>query len=300
MRVAHIIMTYKNPYQLERLIRRMNHPQFDIYIHLDKKVDIAEFAYLKNIEQVVFIKNRRVCNWGGFSFVKAITESVREILSQKVNYQFINLMSAQDYPIKPVETIYQFFLRRMNKSFISYEESNDCEWWGHAVTRYELYHFTDINIKGRYLVQGFLNRIAPKRQFPIDLQLYGSAVSSWWTITSDCAQYIVNYLDENPRLLRFMRLTWAADEFLYASIIMNSPFKNQVVNNNLRYIEWEDGKPNPKILNTTDINVLKNSDHLFARKFDTAVDIEILDELDKVINYNKGSDIPCPANFKIP
>ena len=52
MRIAHLIITYTNPVQTERMIRRMQHPDFDFYIHLDKKVDIGPHLFLANIPQV--------------------------------------------------------------------------------------------------------------------------------------------------------------------------------------------------------------------------------------------------------
>src|SRR5690606_7845282 len=134
------------------------------------------------MNRVFFIKDRTLCNWGGFSFVKAITHSLKEILSLQEKYEFINLLSAQDYPIKSNEFIYTFLKSHKGESFISYEISNKSSWWKHAVSRYELYHFTDINIKGKYLIQWFINKILPKRKFPLSCTLYGSAVSSWWTL----------------------------------------------------------------------------------------------------------------------
>src|SRR5690606_28238280 len=116
--------------------------------------------------------------------------------------------------------------------------------------------------------QAVLNHILPKRKFPLQVELYGSAVSSWWTITDGCARYVLNFMENNPKLLNFMKFTWGADEFLFATIIMNSPFKEAVVNNNLRHIEWIEGMPNPKIFRESDLPTLKSSPNFFARKFD--------------------------------
>jgi len=80
MRIAHLIMAYKNPAQLERLIKRLHHPQFDVYIHLDKKIDIRLFDHLHDLDRVFFIKERVLCNWGGFSFVNAFTSSASEAM----------------------------------------------------------------------------------------------------------------------------------------------------------------------------------------------------------------------------
>src|SRR5690606_20233738 len=109
-----------------------------------------DFQHLGKLDGVFFIKNRKDVNWGGYSLVDAITASLREILSQKVMYDYINLLSGQDYPIKSSGQFFEFLKRHEGNSFISYDSSIDRAWWHHAVTRYEHYHFTDIKIKGRY------------------------------------------------------------------------------------------------------------------------------------------------------
>jgi len=265
------------------MVRRIIDPRFDIYIHLDKKINLSEFEHLGKLAGVFFITNRIEVNWGGYSFVKAITESLREILSSGIEYDYINLLSGQDYPIKSSKKFYEFLAQQNGNSFISYEESTGNKWWSHAVTRYEHYHFTDLKLKGRYLVQKLLNRYTRKRRFPISEKLYGGPDASWWTISTACAQYIVTYLDKNRKLQNFMRFTWGADEFLYTTIIMNSPFKHYSVNNNLRHIEWEEGKSNPKTLDEASFQILKQSTNFFARKFDIDRDSKILSMIDEMV-----------------
>src|SRR5690606_10084138 len=139
---------------------------FDIYIHLDKKIDIENFQFISKQQRVFFIKNRKVCNWGGFSFVIAITVSLKEILAKEVKYDYINLLSGQDYPIKSNAHLYDHLRAHQGTSFISYDDPSG-DWWKHAITRYESYHFTDVKIKGRYVVQRLLNRFMQKRKFPL-------------------------------------------------------------------------------------------------------------------------------------
>ena len=61
-----------------------------------------------------------------------------------------------------------------------------------------------------------------------------------------------------------------------------------MVNNNLRYIDWKEGRSNPTILLTKDFEKMKQSDNLFARKFDMHVDEFILDQLDVYIQSKTG------------
>jgi hypothetical protein len=287
MRVAHLIMAYKYPEQVEKLIHSMSHPNFFFYIHLDQKIDIKDFEYLEKLERVVFIKNRTLCNWGGFSFVEAIFTSVKEILNLNEGYHFINLMSGQDYPIKPVGEIYEFLLKNEGNCFVSYDKDHKRKWWAHAMQRLEHYHLTDMRFKGKYVVQWMLNKFLPKRVFPLNLPLYGSSDSTWWTITSECAAYMVKFIERHPKLTRFLRYTWGADELVVATIVMNSPFKDKVINNNLRLINWSEGLANPHILTSHDFDDIKTSDRFFARKFDIQIDPLILETLDAYLKVKE-------------
>lgn len=287
MRVAHIIMAHKNPNQLVRLIEKLSHDHFDIYIHLDAKSDKTPYLDLLSIPQVYFIKNRVTCNWGGFSFVQAIFSSVTEVLQNGQKYKFINLLSAQDYPIYNSDYIYDYLQVNKGLNFISFDKEGS-DWWIDAKKRYQRYHFTDTKIVGKYLLQSILNRLLPKRKMPMGLVPYGSSDSSWWTLSIDCASYICNQFNESTTLKKFFRFCWGTDEFVIATLVMNSPYKSNVVNNNLRYIDWSEGGAHPKTLTTKDLEKVLHSKKIFARKFDINVDHEILDLLDQhLLKSNK-------------
>lgn len=281
MRIANIIIAHKNPVQLERLLKAMYHSDFDFYIHLDKKFSIEPFDYLSELPQVNFIKERMVCNWGGFSLVETAIRSIDEILQTGIKYDFINLLSAQDYPLKSTHEIYDFFSRRLGQSFISFDSSNDTVWWREAEQRYTKYHLTDINFKGKYFIEKMINKVLPERKLPLSIgRLYGGNRSCWWTLSLECALYILNYFKTHPKLVRFLKFTWAADEFIIPTLLMNSPLKDKIIAENYRYMNWTYGQPHPKILTLTDYQDLSASTMLFARKFDDSVDKHILDKLD--------------------
>lgn len=280
MRIAHIIITHKYPVQLARLVRRLQHPQSDIYVHVDKKVDIAPFKSLKPLQDVFFIEKRVKINWGGNSTLMAMVQSVQEITSMKRKYDFINLISGQDYPLKNAQKMYEFFQQHPGYNFISYDECRGSEWWQAAVARYQKYHFTDLSIKWKYALQSMINRIMPLRKFPANLHLHGGNKSAWWTISGECASYMVREILENRRLLKFLKYCWGTDEFAIATLIMNSEFRKTTINNNYRYIDWSEGNSHPKSLARADVPELAKSDMLFARKFDSEIDSEVLDWID--------------------
>ena len=284
MRMAHIIMVHKDPDQLERLLKSLQHPAYDFYIHVDKKSDIQPFLRLSGIGQVYFIKNRHICNWGGNSLFTTIVSCMNEALRSGIPYDFINLLSGQDYPVKSAEYIYNFFLQHPGVSFISCESFEGSEWWETAKDRYQHYHFTDWDFKGKYLLQKIVNAIMPIRKFPLSVPLYGGNKACWWTLSTDCASYVTTMLERNPALRRFLKYCWATDEFVIPTLIMSSPFSDKVMNNNYRYIDWSEGNAHPKILRREDLGKMLAADVLFARKFDRAVDALVLDQIDAHIH----------------
>lgn len=279
--MAHIIMAYKDPAQIERLVKKLSHPGFDFYIHVDTKFDLAPFEYIANVERVYFIKNRIKIRWAGYSFTQGVFNSMQEILDSGRQYDFISVMSGQDYPIVSTAEFYSFFEQKQGKNFLALEEFGS-EWWKRAAIRIHKYHMTDFDFKGRYAVQSTLNAVLPDRRFPLNYTLYGSERATWWTITTECAKYLLKFIRENPKLRRFARFTWAPDEYLIPTLIMNSPFRESVIPENYRYIDWSGGGANPKILTELDFDALKKSDKLLARKFDIKVDTRILDLLDAI------------------
>ena len=56
-----------------------------------------------------------------------------------------------------------------------------------------------------------------------------------------------------------------------------------MVNDNLLYLDWSAGQPNPKVLTIDDKDAILNSGKFFGRKFVAAKDEKILDFLDQQI-----------------
>lgn len=283
MNICHLIITYKNPEQLARLVKTLTFPGCDIYVHVDKKIDIKPFEEIKEKVSFKFIKKRVKVNWGGFSLIEAIIASLEEIKEGGKQYDFINLMSGQDYPVKTISSFAGFLEKNKGKCFISYEDIEEQPWWNENLVRITKYHFNDFSIKGKYLAQRVVNSLISERKFPLNWKLYGGNCSSWWTLPQEAAYFFAETIRSNNELRKFAKLTWAPDEYLYATVLMNSKFKDDVVNNNYRFIDWTEGNANPKLLKSEDFQALTHTNHFFARKFDTTVDAKILDELDALL-----------------
>jgi hypothetical protein len=89
-------------------------------------------------------------------------------------------------------------------------------------------------------------------------------------------------VSKQAEFVRFFKYVDVPDELFFQTVIMNSPLCGSVVNDNLRYIDWKDpNAASPAILTTSDLESLTRSSKLFARKFDTTVDGDVLDLIDQ-------------------
>ena len=284
MRIANVIIFHKDPGAIERLIKSLQHPNFDFYLHLDKKVDMQPFAYLSTLPNTQFITKRKDVSWAGFSQLEALVSSLEQIFTGNEPYDFINLLSGQDYPIKPVNEIYDILSDNIGKSFMI-TETPPTPWWDEAIFRITKYHLTEYSFRGKHRLESVLSTLLPKREFPLPLQLYGGPYAAYWILSMDAARYIYSILSRKDSLWRFFKHTWAPDEFLIHTFLMNSPFKETVVNESYHYIDRSLGGARPKILTSADFNLLERSNKMFARKFDREVDARILDMIDEKILF---------------
>jgi hypothetical protein len=130
------------------------------------------------------------------------------------------------------------------------------------------------------MLEILINKLLPSRKLPENIVFVGR--SQWLTITLQQASYIVDVLKNNHSLRHYFKFTWGSDEFVFQTILYNSPFKNQMVNDNLRYIDWSAGGASPKTFTIIDTDDLLNSRKLFARKFDEKIDTTIMNHLDSL------------------
>lgn len=288
MRIAHLILTHAEPAQLARLISRLKHPDADCYIHLDLKTPIRDFLFLAADKQVFFVAKREKVKWGAYSIVQATVNGFEAILQSGKEYDYINLLSGQDYPLMSAAAIHEYLTIHPGKAFMHTLLVNTE--WQEAIPRLTQYHLSAYNIGRKYTIERIINSLLPKRKMPDGLIPVGR--SQWFTITAKHAAYIVTYLKNNHYVKRFFKLTWGSDEIVFQTILYNSAFREDIVNNNLRYIDWSEGKPSPATFTIKDADRLMNCGKLYARKFNAKTDSEILDYLDAVTVTTYGQMLP--------
>jgi hypothetical protein len=301
MKLLYIISSYKYADQLVRLISRLNTRNAYFYVHVDKKTSGEVYdRMVHGVRQFnnVYFLDRHKCHWGNFGHILATIKGLSAATESSIDFDYAILLTGQDYPIKTNTYIEEFFEQNNGKQFMSYVPI-PCDprygWQNEngGADRIERWSF---RLCGRWLHipwattcrsspwDYFSNRLAsliPRRTFPANITPYGG--ESYWCITRECAQYIIDYTKKNPEFVKYFRSVFIPDEIFFHTIIMNSHFKENVVNNNLRCINWSSRGPDgslPKIWGERDFPALSASTALFARKFDQTLDPNILNLID--------------------
>lgn len=282
MRIANVIIAHKNPDQLLDLINQFPAEYFHNWLHIDSRSNLNEFKSLLKLPHVTLLPRRRVV-WAGFSFIRVTVEAFHLIKKEKEKFSYVNLLSGMDFPVRPTKDLYQFLTTSYSstKQEFFHIASLDEHW--PAKHRYERYHLNDWTIKGRYFTERIINYFTPTREY-YNGKLVPYGRSAWFSATNDFIDYSLNYFDQNPDYLKFLKTVWCPDELVFSSLIMGSPFKERLAGNNLRHIDWAEGKPNPKTFKLDDFDVLVASGKFLARKFDSQVDRTIIDKLKTTIS----------------
>lgn len=284
-----ILLAHKGFNQLKLVIDLADYADF--YIHIDKKSEILynkvyNYIASENRKNIFLIKKREDVNWSAFSQVKATLNMIEEVVDSKIQYDYVHFISGQDLPIKSMEEIEEIIYSYktdliQNPNFINYYEIGNYKW------RLKIYSFFRENKYNRTLLFKILDNVIRKLQIHIfriernnlkGMKLYVG--SSWWSLTFDCVQYINQFIN-NSNIIDDYRFTCCPDEHFFQIIVMNSKFKNSVVNNNLRYVEFKPGNSSPNYILEKDVEKVLQSKNIFGRKFDEDIDALSIEKIKK-------------------
>ncbi|MBX2916021.1 MAG: hypothetical protein KF856_12195 [Cyclobacteriaceae bacterium] len=279
MRVANIVIAHTNPTQVCKLVNQFPADLFHNYVHIDARQHLKAYSSLLKQRNVTLLANRRKLVWAGYGFVQVTLDALNLIKKSKSEFCYINLLSGMDFPIKPVEKFHQYLAKEYSSEQNEFFEILSLDIWPGA-HRFERYHLCDWTIKGRYFTERIINKVIPKRKF-YNGKMIPFGRSAWFTATDQFIKYAVEFIDRNPDFIKFLKTTWSPDEFIWNTLIMNSPFQRRVHAGNLRYIDWSEGKVSPKVFTQEDLSTLLNVPDFLARKFDERIDNIILQQLEQ-------------------
>ncbi|MBM6859276.1 N-acetylglucosaminyltransferase, partial [Clostridium saudiense] len=227
--MAIIMQCHRNPEQVNKIIDFFNDDEFDIYIHVDKKSNIKD--YIKKNNNVTILNNSIDVRWARYSQVEATISLLRKVKEQENIYKYIHFISGQDYPVKSLEYIKNKF-NNSKSQYIDYFSFPNNDLVKKGYDRYEVYYPQWMIDRPNYLLKKILR--VSYREFILFTKIFKRDLSSlpriyggscWFSITGECGEYILNYIDKNPQYIKFFKNSIYADEMFFQTIILNSKYK---------------------------------------------------------------------------
>lgn len=282
MRIAILIQCHKNPKQINLLLERLNHPDIDCYLHIDKKADFADKIIHRENVFVLPDEQRVSVEWAQISQVTATLNLLNTAVTGiRGGYDYYWLISGQDWPLRSADEIVKFFEKHSGVNFIQYWDSKNHgnHKQNNLDKRNQIYFpikfigpkpWQKIIKRGWVELTGGYNRtwkIFERKQLGVDFY-FGS---QWWALTGETVEWIINYLGQHEDYYIFYKNTVCPDESFFQTLVMRSPYADKKTDY-LTYLHFSEGANSPDILRASDFPQAKESGCLVMRKVDMDVD----------------------------
>lgn len=247
MKICYLILAHNNSNHFKNLIEAISTENTEIFVHLDKKSNIEGFqTQLAGHNNVVFTKERISVGWGRFSMVQATLNLLKQAFFSENKHDYYCFLSGSDYPLKSPIYIENYLQDCDGKEFINIVKIPNRK-ARKSLARINKYHFNFEFLSNK----AFFNLMKLQKKFKIpniprpyqhifqNRELY--AGSQWWTLTHSAVEYILKFIEANPKFVRFFKNTQIPDESFFQMIIGNSQFSEKVTRN-LTYSHWVYGQ----------------------------------------------------------
>ena len=266
---AYLIITHANFDYLKLLIKKLDSPNNDFFVLIDKKskCDLLSLKMSVSLSKIFIVKRMKIY-WGDYSQIKAEMLLFQNAVKQN-HYSYYHLLSGVDIILKSKEEIFSFFDENAGYEFV---EVNSRQESGKYHNRLRYFFFFE---KGKSREKGklryFLNQLSLHIQYFIGTDRLRNKPfvykgSNWVSITDEFANYIVNNFKKYKHMFKY---STCGDAMFVQTLIMDSPFKDKVYpKGNLRKIDWKRGRPYS--WQEKDFDELMSSGCLFARKIENS------------------------------
>lgn len=290
MKHAYLIISHQDFDILECIVKLIDDKRNDIFIHIDKKVtdfDKDKFKLLANKSNIFFVKNYDV-KWGEYSLIQAEMSLFKESYLND-DYRYFHLISGSDMILKNQNYIHDFFEKYDGYEFISCATDEYTKNMS-VINRFNRFHHIH---KQEKMIKKFILKvlnILNFNRYRNDFKV--SFGGNWVSITNEFVEYII---DNEKWIKKNFKYSHTCDEVYKQCLAINSKFRTKLFENkenicndlekdnfisfNLRYIDWSEGASHPKIFTLEDYDKLINSNCIFARKFNTEIDIDIIEKI---------------------
>lgn len=241
MKQCLIITAYKSVEML-RCLLKSTHNYFYCYVHVDKEKWSSFEVLRKEFGDVIFLHDYAV-KWGGQEHLEVALKMLN--MSLEKDYSYVHIISGEDYPTKPVEEIIAAF-DGDEKIYCDYDLISSKKHY--AYKRYCFYWpYTKFSMNYKNPLVRYFNLfcVGIQKCCPIFLRTHIGEFQKiywgfiWGTYPKYAIEYVLSYLKSHREFWKDLSTCKIPEELCFQTILMNSDYKRKVVNNNLRYWNFE-------------------------------------------------------------
>lgn len=282
MRQAILITAYHDMPQLERLVGYFD-DDFDIFIHIDRRCHEAVPGSLLSSHRHLY--NRYRVHWGSTRHLDAILFLMRKAL-QLPEVSYFHLITGSDYPKPTLDAFKAFCSTHEHDNYFEYFPLPRTGWDNNGGLDRIRYRWLQpwLRPSARHTLGYRINTLQVKLQRKLGLcrsfdyfdnHIYGGG--TYWSLSRQAVEYLVQYLDQHPDYLRRFRHTAIAEEICLPTLLAHSGLP--IINNSLRFIDWGSDGHHPAILTDRHFDAIMQSDALFCRKMQTGISDSLIQSL---------------------
>lgn len=268
MKQVFLITAYKDFEWIKRTVKIYTEGGIDCFIHMDRKTKMPEdFRKWAGETKGVYLYSRYRINWGSYRHISAVLLLMREAIKTG-DYDYFHIISSNSFITRSVSDVKKFFENNPETNYIQMDDLEETDLEHIMDPWFIYYHFLHLYDKrtkfGNNFDYYFLkvqSRLGIRRK--IRYKYHGLLYSH---LSRAFADYALQYIRSDPGYFRNLKTCNISEEFFFHNIIMNSPFKDTVVNTSLFYNKWNAGGV-AQFLTEEDYECLKKDEYLFARKF---------------------------------
>jgi hypothetical protein len=298
---VYVIVSHTEPAGVVRLARTIveQSAAAQVLIHHDVAAGVFPAAALADVARVALVENPVRVHWGTFSQVEAVLRSMRQALRSHPRFDWLTVISGQDYPARPIAAFESMLAGSGADAFLTYDRVTAAD--RHLNDRYR-FAYRRVSggplprlLRARDLYDRVFNRAQPflriqtgprgtfvgRRARPSVMELPIPVYKgwSWITLRRPAVEAVFAALEHRPELLERYAHTLCPDESFFATLVVNTP-ELTVCNASLHYADWRPGQAGPQFLSIADLAAIRSSKQWFARKIDTLTGSDLRDALD--------------------
>jgi hypothetical protein len=294
--VVYIVLSHRNPKQVLRLVGALREgPAARVLVRHDPRGEPIGRTELEAAGGEA-IEDGIAFEWAGWPHVQVLLGCLREAVARH-DPDWALILSGQDYPLRPLTEIEAELgaslldgrLGAVREVEQRRPAAGDDEFFLRA--RYRHYPrpraMPDLPAALRPFIyaRALPPLVGVRRLAPPPLPLVFS--SDWLTLGRRAIATVLAAAD-NGRLMRYFRRVAVPSEALFASVLLNNEALT-IERDHRRVANFaHEGAPHPELLTSADFDRLVASGADFARKFDAAVDSQVLDLLDEHRRRSRG------------